>query len=189
MPLLTLAEGEITELHVGLKGTMNGIFLKDLARKTHRWQRGRIEKGFSAGAVGYGYRVVRRLTSEGDLLRGEREVNEAEALIVNRIFREFASGKGPRAIASDLNAESVPGPTALPWSDTSIRGNVRRGIGIFNNETYVGVRVWNHKHSVKNPRTGKSVTRPNPESEWVRVEVPELRIVSDDLCQAVRRQQ
>src|SRR5215472_1621023 len=28
--LVTLAEGEITELHVGLKGTMNALFLKDL---------------------------------------------------------------------------------------------------------------------------------------------------------------
>ena len=31
--LLTLAEGEINELHVGLKGTMNALFLKDLAAK------------------------------------------------------------------------------------------------------------------------------------------------------------
>jgi site-specific DNA recombinase len=28
--IVTLAEGEITELHVGLKGTMNQLFLKDL---------------------------------------------------------------------------------------------------------------------------------------------------------------
>jgi DNA invertase Pin-like site-specific DNA recombinase len=35
-PIVTLAEGEITELHVGLKGTMNALFLKDLAAKTHR---------------------------------------------------------------------------------------------------------------------------------------------------------
>jgi DNA invertase Pin-like site-specific DNA recombinase len=189
VPLRTVAEGEITELHVGLKGTMNALFLKDLARKTHRGQRGRIEKGFPAGAVGYGYRMVRRLSSEGELVRGEREINEAEALIVNRIFREFAAGKSPRAIARDLNAEAIPGPSGLPWSDTSIRGNVRRGIGILNNESYVGVRVWNHKHSVKNPRTGRPVERLNPESQWVRVEVPALRIVSDDLWQAVRHRQ
>ena len=34
--ILTLAEGEITELHVGLKGTMNALFLKDLAHKTSK---------------------------------------------------------------------------------------------------------------------------------------------------------
>jgi site-specific DNA recombinase len=33
VPIITLAEGEISELHVGLKGTMNALFLKDLAGK------------------------------------------------------------------------------------------------------------------------------------------------------------
>jgi hypothetical protein len=32
--IVTLAEGDITHLHVGLKGTMNALFLKDLADKT-----------------------------------------------------------------------------------------------------------------------------------------------------------
>jgi len=189
VPLITLAEGEISELHVGLKGTMNALFLKDLAKKTHRGLRGRVEKGFSAGAVGYGYRMVRRLNREGELVRGERTIDPAEALIVERIFREFAAGKSPRAIACDLNAEGIAGPAGKPWRDTSIRGDVRRGTGILNNELYVGVRVWNHKHSVKDPSTGKEVTRLNPESEWIRNAVPELRIVSDALWQAVKRQQ
>lgn len=188
VPLVTLAEGEISELHVGLKGTMNALFLKDLAKKTHRGLRGRVEKGFSAGAVGCGYRMARRLDSEGELVRGEREIDPAETLVVERIFREFAAGKSPRAIARDLNAESVAGPAGRPWRDTSVRGDVRRGTGILNNELYVGVRVWNHKHSVKDPSTGRTVTRLNPESEWIRREVPDLRIVSEALW-AIKRQQ
>ena len=47
--LITLAEGEINELHVGLKGTMNALFLKDLAMKTRRGLEGRIRQGFSGG--------------------------------------------------------------------------------------------------------------------------------------------
>ena len=50
VPIVTLAEGEISELHVGLKGTMNALFLKDLAAKTHRGLRGRVEDGKSGGA-------------------------------------------------------------------------------------------------------------------------------------------
>jgi hypothetical protein len=38
-------EGEISELYVGLKGTMNAMFLKDLAKKTHRGLRGGVAKG------------------------------------------------------------------------------------------------------------------------------------------------
>jgi hypothetical protein len=34
--IVTIAEGEITELHVGLKGTMNALFLKDVALKARR---------------------------------------------------------------------------------------------------------------------------------------------------------
>ena len=34
--IFTLSEGEISSLHIGLKGTMNAMFLKDLADKTRR---------------------------------------------------------------------------------------------------------------------------------------------------------
>ena len=47
--LMTLAEGEINELHIGLKGTMNALFLKDLANKTRRGQRGRWKPVKSLG--------------------------------------------------------------------------------------------------------------------------------------------
>ena len=39
--LVTLAEGEINELHVGLKGTMNALVVKDTGAKTRRGQEGR----------------------------------------------------------------------------------------------------------------------------------------------------
>jgi site-specific DNA recombinase len=41
--IFTLAEGRVDELHIGLKGTMNALFLKDLASKIRRGQRGRIK--------------------------------------------------------------------------------------------------------------------------------------------------
>lgn len=34
--MVTLSEGDVTHLHVGLKGTMNALFLKDLADKVRR---------------------------------------------------------------------------------------------------------------------------------------------------------
>jgi DNA invertase Pin-like site-specific DNA recombinase len=114
--IVTLAEGEISELHVGLKGTMNALFLKDLAAKTHRGLRGRVEKGKAGGGLCYGYDVVKRVDSEGEPVRGERKINEAEAAIVRRIFREFAVGKSPRAIATDLNWDGIPGPFGHTWA-------------------------------------------------------------------------
>jgi site-specific DNA recombinase len=115
VPIITLAEGEISELHVGLKGTMNALFLKDLAAKTHRGLRGRIEDGKSGGGLCYGYRVVKKLDERGDLIRGDREIDEAQAIVARRIFREFASGISPRAIARTLNAEGIVGPDGNLW--------------------------------------------------------------------------
>ena len=50
-----------------------------------------------------------------------------------------------------------------------------------NNELYVGAMVWNRCSYVKDPRTGKRVARPNPVSQWERMQVPDLRIISDEL--------
>jgi site-specific DNA recombinase len=189
VPIVTLAEGEISELHVGLKGTMNALALKDLADKTRRGLRGRVEKGKAGGGLCYGYRVFKKFDADGERVRGDREIEEDQAEIIRRIFREFASGKSPRAIAVNLNREGVEGPLGRAWGDTSIRGHVSRGTGILNNELYVGVLVWNRQRFIKNPSNGKRVSRMNPESQWIRTEVPHLRIVGDELWQAARKRQ
>jgi site-specific DNA recombinase len=38
--IVTLSEGEVNELHIGLKGTMGALYLKDLGDKTRRGLRG-----------------------------------------------------------------------------------------------------------------------------------------------------
>ena len=188
--VVTLSEGEIDELHVGLKGTMNALFLKDLAAKTRRGLRGRVEAGKSGGGRSYGYDVVKAVDDAGEPVRGERTINEAEAEIVRRIFREFAAGTSPRAIARRLNEDGVPAPTAGKlWTDSSLRGHAGRGTGIVNNELYIGRLVWNRQRFMKNPETGKRVARINPPEDWIVAEVPELRIVDDGLWQAAKDRQ
>jgi DNA invertase Pin-like site-specific DNA recombinase len=184
--IVTLAEGEISELHVGLKGTMNALFLKDLAMKTHRGLRGRVEKGKAGGGLCYGYKVMKQFDGNGELIRGDREIIPEDADTIRRIFREFASGKSPKAIAVDLNRDGILGPLGRAWGDTSIRGHVSRGTGILNNELYAGVLVWNRQRFIKDPSTGKRVSRINPESQWIRTEVPHLRIVDEELWNAAR---
>src|ERR1700674_4972272 len=165
--IVTLSEGEISELHVGLKGTMNAIFLKDLAAKTHRGLRGRVEKGKSGGGLCYGYDVVKQFNADGEPIRGERIVNETEAEIVRRVFRDFAAGISPRAIARRLNDEGVPGPDGALWNDSTLRGHTARGTGLINNELYIGKLVWNRLRYIKDPTTGKRVSRINPREKWI----------------------
>jgi hypothetical protein len=49
--------------------------------------------------------------------------------------------------------------------------------------------VWNRQRFIKDPNTGKRVSRPNPEAKWIRTEVPELRIVDGELWQRVKQRQ
>ncbi|HEX5107178.1 MAG TPA: zinc ribbon domain-containing protein [Vicinamibacterales bacterium] len=42
---------------------------------------------------------------------------------------------------------------------------------------------------IKDPDTGKRVSRPNPPSEWVTTDVPELRIVDDEVWNQVKARQ
>jgi DNA invertase Pin-like site-specific DNA recombinase len=58
--LFTVEEGEIDEMKIGFKGTMNALFLKTLALKTRRSLLGQVERGKMAGGLSYPYRVVRR---------------------------------------------------------------------------------------------------------------------------------
>ncbi|WP_215764659.1 recombinase family protein [Gluconobacter sp. P1D12_c] len=187
--IVTLSEGEINHLHIGLTGTMNALYLKELANKTRRGLRGRVELGKSGGGLCYGYDVVKQRDSHGETICGERAINDEQAQIVRRIFRDYADGKSPKAIALSLNAEGHRGPLSGAWSPSTINGNRERGTGILNNELYIGRLVWNRLRYIKDPSTGKRVSRLNPESEWVLQNVPDLRIIGQDLWDAVKARQ
>lgn len=184
--LVTLSEGQINELHVGLKGTMNALFLKDLADKTKRGQRGRVEAGKIPGGKSYGYRIVRRLLDDGSVSTGEREIDEGEAAVIRRIFNSYADGMAPRRIAGQLNADGIPGPRGGPWNASTINGSRQRRNGILNNELYLGRITYNRQRFVKDPETGKRTSRLNPEHEWIVAEVPHLRIVDDAIWNRIQ---
>ena len=187
--IVTLAEGEISELHVGLKGTMNALFLTDLANKTRRGLRGRVEAGRSGGGVTYGYDVLRTQRADGTVDAGDRRINGAEAGIVRRIFLEYAAGRSPRAIAVGLNRDGVAGPRGHGWGASTINGNHTRGTGVLNNQIYVGKLVWNKLRYLKDPDTGKRRSKVNKPDAVIEKDVPHLRIVDQDLWDAVKRRQ
>ena len=110
--------------------------------------------------------------------------------MIRRIFRDYRRGVSPKAdreAAESLSA--CLAPVGAPWNPSTIHGNPARGTGILNNELYVGRLVWNRLRYVKDPDTGKRVSRPNPPSEWVTTDVPDLRIVDDELWNEVKARQ
>ncbi len=179
--IVTLSEGEIGALHIGLSGTMAQLYLEQLAEKTRRGLRGVVADGRIAAGRAYGYRP----TAE----RGRFEIVPEEAEIVRRIMREYAAGISPRAIAKTLNAEGIPGPRGGTWKGNTILGDRTLGVGIVNNRLYIGDVIWNRSTWRKNPSTGRRQPFPLPEDQWVVTRAEHLRIVDQALWEAVRRRQ
>jgi DNA invertase Pin-like site-specific DNA recombinase len=184
--LHTLSEGDVSELHIGLKGTMGALYLKDLADKTRRGLEGRIRAGRCTGTAPYGYTVVRKLREDGELDRGLRAIDDAAAAVVRRIFKDYAAGASPLRIAKALNAEQVAGPGGGIWYETSIRGREARRDGILRNALYVGRIVWRRRLSLKDPVTGARLRRDAASQTYVTGEAQELRIIDDDLWDRVQ---
>ena len=175
--LETLSEGVITPLHVGMTGTMNQIFLEELAKKTRRGLIGRVKAGYSGGGRCYGYRIADK---------GVLEVDDHQASIIQRIYKAYAGGASPRVIAHRLNAEGEPGPRGGEWTPSTINGDRRAQDGILHQELYIGVRVFNRRRYRRHPDTGRRSSVLNPPEEWLREPVPDLRIVDDATWNAVQ---
>ncbi len=176
--LVTLEEGIITPLHVGLKGTMNAIFLQSLSDKTRRGQRGIVRKGRMSTRAPFGYRNANRI--EGSQVeRGLREIDPDQAPIVRRIFSLYANGTSAKAIAKLLTAEGIPTPSGgSTWRHNTLVGMNSRST-ILSNRLYIGEIVYGATRTVRNPTTGRAVPRPCPEEPPEIQSVPELRIIDD----------
>lgn len=185
----TVNQGEVGTIHVGMSATMSALLIEDIAKKTRRGLAGVVRSGRAAGGCPYGYQVPRAYDADGERIRGLRDIDEAEAEVVRRIFLEYASGSSPLAIATGLNAEGVPGPRGGGWKVTTIHGSAQAASGILRNELYRGVRVWGRNSMVKDRQTGKR--RPLYGQflggELERQDAPELRIIDEPLWARVQQ--
>ena len=165
--LVTLSEGEIGELHVGFKGTMNALFLKDLAHKTRRGLQGVFvranQEAVSASVVTW----CARWTSSGEPCTAN-----AASMKVKRQLSAASSRSSPKVAhpgrsPSPSTKQASPVPAAGVGDPSTIYGNWRRGTGILNNELYIGRLVGNRQRFIKDPATGRRQARLNPEAKWI----------------------
>ncbi|UDL96563.1 recombinase family protein [Lichenihabitans sp. PAMC28606] len=177
--LRAVHDGKADTVMVGLRGLVGQLFREDGAKKVRRGMAGVIRDGRHAGGRAYGYRPV-----PGS--RGELAIVEHEASIVRRIFSDYVGGRTPREIAGALNHEGIDPPRGEKWNASTINGNAARGSGIIFNELYAGQIVWNKVRMIKDPDTGRRLSRANMEDDRARADAPQLRIVNDDVWTAAQ---
>ena len=179
--LLEVHGGKANTLTVGMKAIVAEMYREDNIQKVQRGMKGLIEAGKTAGGRAYGY-------TPDPANPGRPVIVPAEARIVVRIFEAYSEGQSPQAICRALNAEGVLPPRGKLWAPSALIGYEARGTGMLRNPIYKGVIVWGKVTMLKDPDTGKRISRPNPSDKRQTAEAPELRIVTDELFEAVQAQ-
>ena len=134
----------------------------------------RARRRRATGAPAYGYATVDAADGSGER---EYAIVPEQAEVVRRIFADYLAGCSMREVADQLNREGVPGPKprggakVRTWIHTAVREILRR-------QLYAGVREYG---AVERTRRvdGRRTARKRKASEVIRVEVPELAIVSE----------
>jgi site-specific DNA recombinase len=146
-------------------------------QRTYDAMQRKARAGHVTGGRVFGYDNVEVLGPDGQRSHVERRINEAEAAVVLRIFTLCADGAGLTRITKALNEDRVPAPRPQQgrpraWTGSTVRDVLQR-------ELYRGVIVWNRTR--KRDAWGRKRQAERPEGDWLRLEVPELRLVSEEL--------
>jgi hypothetical protein len=172
---------------------MDEQHIQSHADKTRRGQEGRVLNRCVPGGRCFGYKnvPVEDPNRKGDygrpyVIEVRGEIVEEEAAVVREIFGMYASGHSFDKIAQYLRAKQVPPP--LPPRRNSIRAWSTDGISaMLLNEKYIGLHIWKRTTTVRD-EMGRIATRATPEGDWIKCQVPEWRIVSDELWDKVQEQ-
>jgi site-specific DNA recombinase len=140
----------------------------------------KAKAGHVTGGRTFGYDNIDVPGAGGKRSHVERRINEAEAVVVRRIFQLSADGVGQTRITKQLNADGAIAPRAQQgrpraWSPSSVHEILFRDL-------YRGVITWNR--SRKRNRWGQHQQAARPAGDWLQAPAPQLRIVSEELWHA-----
>jgi site-specific DNA recombinase len=161
-------------------------YVKELGKNVLRGQEGAVLSGFSVGDYRFGYRTVP--SPSGEMIgRGRNakprmvyQIDLEQAQWVKHIFGWFVGERRSIAwITGELNRRNAPKDhrsTTVQWHHALV-------IGVLTSPKYIGQWTWGLKRNKRLPSSGKVIQEARPESEtapWNR-ELPELRIIPDDV--------
>ena len=184
--IISVSDGIVTDdenskLGIHIRGLINELYLDDLKKKTMRGLEGQKLRGYSTGESVYGYKSH----PIGDLKLNKKgqpkyegmvhKINEEEALIIRRIYKEFIEGKSIHSIVKGLNEDKMPTKKnrAGGWATSTVTR-------ILKNEKYTGRWIWRKWKNVRDPMTGKTKKIARPEKEQMNLFKEELVIIDQD---------
>jgi len=174
-------KGEVHDLQLLFEAHGNADFSEKLRKRVKSGHDELARQGLIPGKNAFGYDLVKDQP-------GVKIINSEQAKIIVRIFREYAAGVSPRAIATGLMRDGIPSPSGSEyWNFQIISGGEGRARGLLGNQLYIGRYLKNRFVNVFNPKTGKTITRRADPNDLITVEMPQLRIVDQALWDAVHK--
>lgn len=174
-----------SKIMLAMMSSFNEVFIDQLKAKVHRGQTVAFNRGEIVQHPGFGYRLVDVLTPEGkpeltrkNTIKKRVEVDpEAAEWIVRGAEMIVRDNRSPGAVAVVFNDNNVGG--ARTWSSNRIRK-------LYARERLVGVEVFRRTKQVRDRDTGHVDVVQKDRAEWMTRECPELRILTDELAEAVK---
>ena len=167
-------------------GSMNEAFITQLRSKVKRGMDDASRRGDNIQPPGVGYRLVDLKDTAGNLVIIHKNTIEKvveidpEAAEWTRRGAEMIAYEGKSAVdvARLFNEHKVGGKQT--WSDSRVRQH-------FGREKRIGKDVFRKTRQVTDRQTSKRRVIHLPASEWIWRDVPHLRILSDELAEAVKQ--
>jgi DNA invertase Pin-like site-specific DNA recombinase len=175
-------------LRVKIMEVHNSHTIRELARRVHRGQKGRVLEDGSAGDQPYGYesffldpQAVATGTRGPKPKKGLR-ICEDEAAWVRQVFTWFVDGMAIAAIARELTRMKAPKgnrASTTEWHHSQVRR-------MLCNQKYIGSWSWGTTKVVRNSQ-GKKKQAAVPRDQHVVRDRQELRIVDQETWEAAQR--
>ena len=178
--------GQQSKIMLPMMSSFHEVFIDQLKSKVKRGMDDAFLRGENIQPPGVGYRMVPVTDPDGNVVYTHKgtvekraEVDPEAAEWIRRGAEMIANeGKSPIDVARLFNEHKVGGKQT--WSDGRVRQHYSR-------PRLVGKDILHMTKQVVNRNTGKKRTIRLPEKDWMYRDVPHLRILPDDLAEAVRQ--
>jgi len=178
-----------------LRSMVSNFAALERANILERTRRGKIykvkiRKMWIGVSPPYGYSYTYKNSHEGE--PGHLDIKESEAEIIRKMFNWVSDeGISAREVVRRLTTMLIPTPKGgRIWQKSTVLRMLKKTeyIGKFYYNRVEAIETDNHKNEQRYRKNLKTGRRQRPQSEWIPLEMPHLRIIDDMTFSAVQDQ-